>query len=209
MTLNLIEKNIVILGIFKPNLFDKLFFIKNNLADESHFTDKSVFIPELSIIDTNEFIVNITQNRIVINTKNANINNNIQNIAASIIINTDSIINAIGYNLKWVLFIEQNLNKFSKQLFFSDNNKTINNYFNSEDTEYGYYVSKDYEYSRLKLDIKPSIIQKIDTNEKIRVLTFDFNFHIENNHTAEELKKIALDYENFISIANKIVAEYD
>ena len=209
MALNLIEKNIVILGLFKPNIFDKLFFIKNNLAKEEDFTEKSVFIPELSIIDTNEFVVNATQNSIIITTKNSNASNNIQNIAASIVTSSYIQIGAIGYNLKWFLFIEQDLNQFSKQLFFAENNKTINTYFNSDNTSYGYYVSRDHEYSRLKLDIKPSVIQRIDTNEKIKVLTFDFNFHIENTYTTDKLKDIVLDYENFISIANKIITEYD
>jgi len=209
MSLNLIEKNIVILGAFKPTKFDKLFFIKNNLANENDFTEKSIFISDFSLIDTNEYAVNITHNSIVINTKNENINNTIQKIASFIILNSDTNITAIGYNLKWFLFLQREISDITKELFFANNNTTINKFFNSIDTAYGYYVSRDYEYSRLKLDIKPSLIQKIDTNEKLKVLNFDFNFHIENNFTNEKLNDIVLDYENFIKLAKTIISEYE
>jgi hypothetical protein len=209
MSLILIEKNIVILGAFKPTKFDKLFFIKNNLANGNDFTEKSIFISDFSLVDTNEFTVNITPNSIVINTKNENINNNIQKIASFIILNNDTNITAIGYNLKWSLFLQKDLNEITKELFFANNNNTINKFFSTNNTAYGYYVSRDYEYSRLKLDIKPSLIQKIDTNEKIKVLIFDFNFHIENTFTNEQLNNIVLDYENFINLANTIISEYE
>lgn len=209
MSIELIEKNIVILGNFKPNIFDKFFFIKNELAKEIDFTEKSFFLSELSVLETDEFVVNISQNRIIINTKNNNKNNNIQKIAATILKNSDVEVNVIGYNFKWLLFVNQDLNSFSKGLFFAEKNETINKYFETSETVYGYYVLRDYEYSRMNLDIKPLLVQKILTNEKLEVLTFDFNFHIENKFLREELIEKVLDYENFTSIAKKIVSEYE
>jgi hypothetical protein len=209
MELELIEKNIVILGNFRPVKFDKLFFIKNNLLREEDFLENSIFMTEFSLIETKDFTLNISQQQIVINTKNPNENNNIQNIAAEIIKIKDIQINAVGYNLKWFMFLKNELNNFTKDLFYSSNNNVINKYFSSEDTVYGYYVSKNYKYSRLKLDVKPILVQKIDTNEKRKVLNFDFNFHIDNKYTNDELSELVLEYETFINEANKIVNEYE
>ena len=61
----------------------------------------------------------------------------------------------------------------------------------------------------MKLDIKPALIQKVDTSERKTVLSFDFNFHIENNFKKEELTGMVLDYEDFVTIAKEIVAEYE
>lgn len=209
MELSLIEKNIVILGNFKTEKFDKLFFVKNNVFNENDFLDNSIYTKEFSIIDTKNFTINITQQQIVIISKNLDHQSEIQNIASEIIKKQDDTINAIGYNLKWFMLFENKLNEFTKEIFYSPSNKIINKYFNSDDTIYGYYVSKNFQYSRLKLDVKPLIVQKIETNEEITVLNFDFNFHIVNKYSNLELSKLVSDYENFTNEAIKIINEYE
>lgn len=209
MDIAFIEKNIVILGNFKPSKYDKLFFIKNDLIKEVDFLENSLFMTEISIIETINFGINVTQQQIVISAKNPTIVNNIQSIASAIIKDDSNSINAIGYNFKWFIFVESELNELTKKLFYTTNNNVINKYFNTDDTVYGYYVSKDYDYSRLKLDIKPILVQKIDTSEKSKVLNFDFNFHIEStNYSNGDLSNLVLDYAKFEEQTKIIITEY-
>ncbi len=210
MDITFIEKNIVILGNFKPSKYDKLFFIKNDLIKEVDFLENSMFMTEISIIETNNFVINVTQQQIVISAKNPNEETTIQNIASAIIIDDNNYITAIGYNFKWFMFIDNDLNNFTKKLFYTPTNTVINKHFNTDDTMYGYYVSKDYEYSRLKLDIKPLLVHQVDTNVKRNVLNFDFNFHIErNSYSNEELSKLLLDYNKFENEAKLIITEHE
>lgn len=205
-----IEKNIVVLGVFKPSKYDKLFFIKNNLISEGDILESSLFMTEISVIETIDFVINITQQQIVISSKNPSLTNNIQNIASEIIKDSSNTISAIGYNFKWFMFVKGELTDITKKLFYIPNENVINNNFNTDDTVYGYYVSKNYEYSRLKLDVKPILVQKIDTSEKTKVLNFDFNFHVENiNYSNEDLSKLVLDYNNFENVSKKIITEYE
>lgn len=210
MDITFIEKNIVILGNFKPSKYDKLFFIKNDLIKEVDFLENSMFMTEISIIETNNFVINVTQQQIVISAKNPNEETTIQNIASAIINDDNNFINAIGYNFKWFMFIDNDLNNFTKKLFYTPTNTVINKHFNTDDTMYGYYASKDYEYSRLKLDIKPLLVHQVDTNVKRNVLNFDFNFHIErNSYSNEELSKLLLDYNKFENEAKLIITEHE
>lgn len=210
MDITFIEKNIVILGNFKPSKYDKLFFIKNDLIKEVDFLENSMFMTEISIIETNNFVINVTQQQIVVSAKNPNEETTIQNIASAIIIDDNNYITAIGYNFKWFMFIDNDLNNFTKKLFYTPTNTVINKHFNTDDTMYGYYVSKDYEYSRLKLDIKPLLVHQVDTNVKRNVLNFDFNFHIErNSYSNEELSKLLLDYNKFENEAKLIITEHE
>lgn len=210
MDITFIEKNIVILGNFKPSKYDKLFFIKNDLIKEVDFLENSMFMTEISIIETNNFVINVTQQQIVVSAKNPNEETTIQDIASAIINDDNNYINAIGYNFKWFMFIDNDLNNFTKKLFYTPTNTVINKHFNTDDTMYGYYVSKDYEYSRLKLDIKPLLVHQVDTNVKRNVLNFDFNFHIErNSYSNEELSKLLLDYNKFENEAKLIITEHE
>lgn len=208
MEIEFIQKNIVILGVFKPGMFDKLFFIKNNLLNEDAFLENCIFTTEFSFIDSKEFTINITQEQIVINDKNPNININIQNFASAIIQNQEVKIIAVGYNLKWFMFVQDELNKITKDMFYSPNNLIINKFFNTDDSVFGYYASKNYKYSRLKLDVKPLFVKRVDNSETRKVLNFDFNFHIDNNFKNSELAELVLDYENFIVEAKEIIKEY-
>jgi hypothetical protein len=210
MDTTFIEKNIVILGNFKPSRYDKLYFIKNDLIKEFDFLDNSMFMSEISIIETSNFVINVTQQQIVISAKNPSKETTIQNIA-SLIINDENIyINAIGFNFKWFMFVDNYLNDFTKKLFYTPNNTVINKHFNTDDTLFGYYVSKNYEYSRLKLDIKPLLVHQVDTNVKRNVLNFDFNFHIErSSYSNVELSKLLLDYNRFENEAKLILAEHE
>lgn len=189
MTKGYLNRNIVFIGEFKPAIFDRLYFTKGNFLSENDFLEGSIFLPDLTIIDTKNFVIEINQNRFSINFKEVNFK-----IEASLLIKLlrDSKIKAFGFNFKRALFIE-NISD-SKKYFFFENN-VLNNFFNSKETAYGYYISRPFEGSRLKLDIKPVKLQKVDENIVLNALDFNFNFHFEATNYEEELEKYAI-YEN-------------
>ena len=59
MELRYINKNIVLIGEFRPATFDKLAFIKSGLLSEDDFLGGSMFLPDLTIIDTPNLVIEI------------------------------------------------------------------------------------------------------------------------------------------------------
>jgi len=185
MESQILNKNVVFIGEFKPTLFDKLYFIKKGIISEEEFLPNSLFLPDLTIIETDNFVLEINPNRFTISYKiieNKELPN-VSNIEKALV---ESKVNAFGFNFKIVIFIEDK--SATKNYFYFEENK-LNKFFNTENTAYGYYVSKDLENCRLKLDIKPVQLQKINENSLIDAIDFNFNFHFENSNYSEELKK--------------------
>jgi hypothetical protein len=97
---------------------------------------------------------------------------------------------AIGFNFDWVTepTDQNNFPKTLQEMFLSDKNP-LRNSFNTEDTRFGMYVSKDELEMRLSLDMKPII----GSGEKAgkEALKFHFNFHksisIDNREKAVEI----------------------
>jgi hypothetical protein len=82
---------------------------------------------------------------------------------------------ALGLNFAWHLRLgERNVSQVTRELFFQRGIPLFAN-FDREDAHFGGYLSKDYLGFRLKLDVKPVIVQEEGRNEN-RV-QFAFNFH--------------------------------
>lgn len=77
-------------------------------------------------------------------------------------------------------------------MFYNSNNKMIEKHFNTEDSSYGFYVSRSYKESRLKLDVKPSIITNTESKSIKSVINFAFNFH--HDLKSEDGKDKILEY---------------
>tara|TARA_B110000908_G_C10073980_1_gene366410 strand:- start:73 stop:693 length:621 start_codon:yes stop_codon:yes gene_type:complete len=201
-----IESNIVLLGNFKPTVFDKLFFIKNNLILEEDFSESSVFTPNFSKIETSDLIIIIESNKIVLVSR-TNKSDLLKSILLNIINESSTSLNIIGFNFKWFILLDE-IPKYTKSKFFSPTNESLNNHFNDDNTAYGYYISSDFKNSRMKLDIKPNIVKEINNHKEQNILSFDFNFHIEiedNSIFNESLN----DYISYVNKAEQIISEYE
>jgi hypothetical protein len=201
-----IESNIVLLGNFKPTVFDKLFFIKNNLILEEDFSESSVFTPNFSKIETSDLIIIIESNKIVLVSR-TNKSDLLKSILLNIINESSTSLNIIGFNFKWFILLDE-IPKYTKSKFFSPTNESLNNHFNDDNTAYGYYISSDFKNSRMKLDIKPNIVKEINNHKEQNILSFDFNFHIEiedNSIFNESLN----DYMSYVNKAEQIISEYE
>lgn len=194
-----LNKNIVFIGEFKPSKFEKLYFIKNELLSEDDFLEGSIFLPDISIIETKNYNIEVNQNRFTINFKTIDFELNFEKL---IHILRDSIIRVFGFNFKRVLFLEDVTE--TKKFFYIENNN-INKFFDSDDTAYGYYVSRDIDESRLKLDIKPVMLHKVDENLLVNALDFSFNFHFENIDFKNKLSM----YSYFENLSLEIINSYE
>jgi len=214
MNIDLKIKNIVLVGVFNPNLFDKYFFIKNEIIKEDEILAGSIFgvIGGMQLICSRFHIV-ISINQIIISSVlPENDDDDISNIILSII-KTGEIVNvtALGMNFHW--FLEdgtKSLEETSKEHFYNDKIEIFSKFFKSDDAMFGAYASADFKDSRLKLDIKPNRLH--DNNKKViqNAIAFAFNFHfdIKNSSDNTELTKLLTDYSAYREESNRIISLY-
>lgn len=210
MKAQLLEKNIVINGIFNPSELDKYFLIKNNFLAEDEFA-KLRIPPTFSVFESNfetsNYRVNVYPNRMM--TSSINLIDGHDNIE----IFTSSLINAMkshkisnyGINFDFVVDFENNekLTKITRELFYPKDSTFFNTFFNESNVRLGTYVSKDVEKARLKLDIKPikNIIKDLKQTD-FNGLLLKFNYHFENNIEISEINNLKNYWAETIKIIN-------
>lgn len=194
-----LNKNIVFIGEFKPSKFDKFYFIKNQLLNEDDFLEGSVFLPDIAVIDTGNYLIEVNHNRFSINFKIVDSKIDFEKL---ILVLRDSNVRAFGFNFKRALFL--NNVSDTKRFFYFEKN-ILNSHFDTENSAYGYYVSRDFEGSRLKLDMKPVQLQKVDENLLVNALDFSFNFHFESANFEEKLSN----FNSFEELSLEIINSYE
>lgn len=195
MQIDLRVQNIVLVGIFDLRIFDKYFFIKNEVFKDEEIMPNSVLNDSLvSHLFTNDHYILLSSNQIVITANNATTGGNISSICKKIITSaTNQTITAFGFNFNWFLVDQtRDMESISSELFYCKENKLLSKFFDSDSSMFGAYASKDFLNSRLKLDIKPNTIEH--ANSKQSFLNFAFNFHFDvkdkstNNDLLENLE---------------------
>ena len=203
-------RNIVLVGMFNPLLYDKYFFIKNDLLKEEEISEKSVFGNVFGgQLNSNKFQVIFSLNQIIITSFSPEVKDEIISnfiikfIKAAYLYNS---INAFGYNLHW--YLEENIDSLeetSKHYFYRDDIDLLRNFFNNNDAMFGVYASTNIKDSRLKLDIKPTKIKDIDNNIQNK-FNFIFNFHFDlMNKDEEEREKFLSEYKLYFEESEKIM----
>ena len=209
MMLDIKVKNIVLVGNFNPSYFDKYFFIKNGIASEEEILKNSVF-NALGVMQLvcDKFSVVINTNQIIISAQHP-VHKDVEiDKLMRTLIEAGNLLNlkALGFNFHWFLWDEsKSFNELSKELFYNNNNKMFTDIFNTNDSMYGAYVSKDIKESRLKLDIKP-----VNTPE-LNAINFQFNFHFEirDKSTSSEATEYLNDYNFYVDACDKIISIYN
>jgi len=206
-------KNIVFAGVFDLSIFDKYFFIKNEILKEEDILIGSVFNKDdtIQVLTENfQIIINGIQ-LVIINTKPQSNQNYIQDIAL-VIINTVDVrsLQALGLNFNW--FLEDNsipFNKLSKQLFYNDKIELFAKFFDSDDSMFGSYASTNVKDGRLKLDIKPITMVNLDGTSQ-NVINFVFNFHFDNKGTENNsnIAKWVNDYSFYENEGKRLMSIY-
>lgn len=211
MKISLLVSNIVIVGEFNLRKFDKFFFIKNNIFAEEEILDNSIFNDININVKTSKYNLILTPTQCSISLINMDLEDDIHLIANKIVAISDISAKAIGINYQYYMFTEGNLVEISKKYFYHDGNPLLTNFFNTEDTVYGYYVSKDFKDARLKLDIKPASVTNLTEQKVEEILLFSFNFHIDVNeiNTKDFIIKNLNEASEYLEESRKIMSIYE
>jgi hypothetical protein len=111
---------------------------------------------------------------------------------------------ALGLNFAWHLVPrEGDFIAFTRTLFASENRPLYRN-FDTEDAQFGAYLSKNFLGFRLKLDVKPILVLLADRTENR--LQFVFNFHADlGERPAEEIGQHLLRWNEVKAEAERII----
>jgi len=215
MQIDLKVKNIVLVGSFNVSLFDKYFFIKNQIIDETDLQPNSF----LSMGNFGAQVVNrkfnivISANQIVVTSLVPEDNDEINKVTSDIIraANVNSI-DAMGINFSWFLTDhEKSLEQLSRENFYGKEIKIFSKIFDKPDSLFGVYVSTDFMNARLKLDIKPSKMELVLNSNAVQdLINFAFNFHFvikKRNINTEVLKNLE-DYDSYKKESERVISIY-
>ena len=212
MKLELKIRNIVLIGAFNPLGFDRHFFVKNGMVSDIEIDEKSVFLPQISQLVTSSTHLTINPLQMIINAIKPDDKDDIPAKVASNLLTTSKgqIVTASGINFSWFLTLdsEQKMAEFSKKMCFNEANKIQASFFNTDDAHFGFYSSKRFEDSRMKLDVKP-VKYKLNDLEDANALQFDFNFHNDYREPATEMKGLEVTlakYSRFREESDKIIS---
>ena len=131
-------KNVVFVGSFNPALFDKYFFIKNDIVKEEEILPNSIF-ESFGIINilTKNCTITIFPNQIIINDNQVDVDSTrLSTISIALTqAMTSQTVSAIGFNFTYFLGNgEMNISDFSRNYFYNDKINLISNFFNSSDS---------------------------------------------------------------------------
>jgi len=174
----LANQNIVIVAnLFNPSVFNSHWFIKNEIVNEEEILPTSIFAQDLAQLSTKDFNLLVLLNQLILTVSESSEISSIKKLTKCISLLKHTPFTAVGINFIY------NSNQFdetdenwSRSLFYNTNSKIYQS-FNSTDSKFGIYLSKDYHSSRLKLDIKPVNSQEIGSIEVKEVINYNFNFH--------------------------------
>lgn len=213
MQSNLGIKNIVLVGSFNVNTFDKYFFIKNQIVNESEILAGSIFDPIGGVIQlvSNNFNVVISTQQVIISATKLE-NDGIEKIMFQIIQSGNIVTStALGINFHWFLSDDSiPLAELSRKLFFNDKVEVFNKFFNTADSMYGAYSSTNFKNARLKLDVKPNVISNPINKSTQSVINFTFNFHfdVQNKSDVNEVLGYLNEYDLYRIESEKIMSIY-
>lgn len=166
---------------FNPSIISQYWLIKNNILAEEEFEAGSIFSPVMVNVQSKECHILVLPEQLQFSPKiypeseeHALINSKLGKIIKELP-HTPFI--AAGLNFSWHVYQKDApTGVLDRTLFFRDDSP-LYQAFNTEDARFGSYMSKDVIGCRLKLDIKPVIInlQGITTER----LQFAFNFHLQ------------------------------
>jgi len=180
MDKKIIANSIVIINTgIDPQNFNSYWLVKNGLIEEEELANENIFSNHFVHINGEYYDIVINGNSLQFQLKNNNFEK-IDSLINKVIAFNEKVQNTInvsmGFNFSWLLDLEKGKYiEISRQLFFNSNN-SIHKLFDEQDACFGSYLSKNFEKSRLKLDIKPVLLSN---NIEDGSLNFNFNFHFD------------------------------
>lgn len=180
MNETLVGNIVIVAKNLNPSIFTQIWLAKIGVFEEDEFEKESFFSPTAVNIQTPNVDLLIVPDRLQLKFKTDEkqeeiITKTIGNIVKAL---PHTPYTAIGLNFDLILepFDQSQYPKAIRELFLSDNNP-IGGIFNTDDSRFGTYMSREVFEMRLKLNILPTKIVSGDEKVEKEVLNFRFNFH--------------------------------
>lgn len=213
------EKNINLIspGII-PQIFDKYFFIKNKILQEEQILPHSVFGDLNRTIYSENYRILIGIGKLIIVAAHSDSFEDKINKVVEMIINAANLTDvSLGFNFDWKFFLEggQTPEKISKALFYNDKNPVHSKYFNVDDAAFGFYASKNFKNSRLRLDVRPISLLPLGSGasvqDKKHVLQFQFSFqeNISADNSVPESIQALNNFDDYFKETINIISLYE
>lgn len=198
-------QNIVIIAHnFNPSIFNRYWLVINKLIDDEDILQNSIFTPTITQVISKDFqlLVTLDQLQFACNPKSNFQDSLIKTLIPTVKKLQEIPYKAIGLNFTWfVSDPDKTINQLGREFFFIPNSN-IFKLFDSDNSRYGSYMSKDFKNSRLKLDIKP--INAIELGVSIQpkeYIQFTFNFHVDfkNETRIEQLIECLTNWNEYLN----------
>ena len=207
----ILAQNIVLVtNGLNVNSFSQYWFIKNGIFAEEDFLGGSVFTPGLTLVSSQDCQLTVLPNQIQLELKSDIPEMALQSVQNRMVKLIKCLTNvkviAIGINFIWKLNDnEKDITVLSKSLF-GESNVNIGSYFNKADTRYGAYYSQNIDQqTRLKLDIKPSMVK--ENGQNVDFMMYNFNFH--SDVSEQQMEETLLDqvnkWQQFYKLTNDLI----
>lgn len=207
---SVLAQNIVLVAdSINVTSFSQYWFIKNGIFGEDEFKG-SIFTPGLVLITATDCQLTILPNQMQLELKSDNESVAMQCIETRMVklikCLTNIRVSAMGLNYIWKLTDnERSMPQISKSLF-GNSESSLMTYFKNEDTRYGAYFSQDIDsQTRLKLDIKPTIVK--ENGQNVDIMMYNFNFHcdVQEQLMEETLLNQLKKWQRFNQLAKELV----
>lgn len=206
----LLAQNIVLVtDSINVNTFSQYWFIKNGIFEERDFQG-AVFTPGLGLVTASDCQMTILPNQIQLEFKNDNPEKVVQCIENRMVKLIKCLSNvkvvAIGLNYIWKTGDDETPIPVLSKNLFGHNESGIISYFSKEDARFGAYYSQNIDpNTRLKLDIKPSLVK--ENGQNVEFIMYNFNFHcdVQEQQMEEMLLNQLNKWQLFNQLANKLV----
>lgn len=205
-----IQSIVILAQSFNPTVFNRHWLAKNDFIKEESILPNSIFAPGVTQVSTKEFTLLVIPEQLQFNIghESTKFSDQINNTLLPIINKLMEIpYTGVGLNFNWFMKDSiKDIPELSKELFFVNDSPLFND-FSSEDSRLGSYMSKNFESTRLKLDIKP--VNLLDNRTKVSSdhIQCSFNFHLNLNQEdcADELVKTISEWDKYKKESTRIM----
>ncbi len=210
MDKSLIANGFVVInnGLDLSNL-NSYWLVSNDILKEEDLNRNHVFTNNFIQINLNKYTFTLNNNSIILTINNnyseQDYNEGVEKLIFLLkkIKNTTNL--SCGINFNWVLdgLKDDEYFELSKKLFFVKDNALYEDFADGSPC-FGAYMSKDFQGSRLKLDIKPIHSPE---DKKLGTLHFNFNFHRDliDSSSLEELSNYLIQWKIYKDKSESLV----
>jgi hypothetical protein len=192
MSCQLVGSNVVIAAHqFNPSLVSQPWLIKNGLATEDDFRSGYIFTDSLVQFQARTFSLVLVEEQLQFHPKTDQDREKsvIEQVIGSFVSQLPHTpYKAVGLNFFWTLVPDtETVRELSKRLFYRPEIPVFQN-FASDDARFGVYLSKGSLGCRLKLEVKPVVMQS--PKDKKEFLHFSFNYNMDIEEEVDPVVKI-------------------